>query len=132
EHNKGQLREGLAYVRRTPHLFGPLLLMAIVGALAYEFRVSLPLVAKFTFHGGASQYGAMTSAMGIGAVVGGLFTAGRSAPTSRSLVYTSLAFGACITAATLAPNFTIELVAMLFVGAGSIVFLSVANTTLQL
>ena len=42
----GQLREGLAYVRRTPELAVPLLMMALVGCLAYEFQVVLPVVAR--------------------------------------------------------------------------------------
>ena len=50
-------------------------MMAIVGTLAYEFQVTLPVVAKQTFHGGAATYGFLTAAMGIGAVCGGLVTA---------------------------------------------------------
>ena len=43
-------------------------MMAIVGTLAYEFQVILPLVAKYTFGGDAATYGIMTGAMGLGAV----------------------------------------------------------------
>ena len=43
--SRRQVREGLAYVRRTPELAGPLLMMAVVGCLAYEFTVTLPIVA---------------------------------------------------------------------------------------
>src|SRR5947209_1925876 len=66
---RGQLREGLAYVRRTPELLTPLLMMGVIGTLAYEFQVILPLVARFSFHGGAGSYAALTAAMGAGAVV---------------------------------------------------------------
>ena len=41
----------------------------IVGALAWEFPVSLPLFARQVLHGGAGTYGAMTAVMGAGAVV---------------------------------------------------------------
>jgi MFS family permease len=44
----GQLRQGLRYVRGAPGLLVPLLMMALVGTLAYEFPVSLPLVARVT------------------------------------------------------------------------------------
>jgi len=37
-----QLRDGLSYVRRTRDLFVPLVMMAMVGTLTYEFQVSLP------------------------------------------------------------------------------------------
>ncbi len=71
----GQLREGFAYVRRTPALAVPLLMMALVGCLAYEFQVVLPVVAQQTFAGDARTYGFLTAAMGLGAVVGGLYVA---------------------------------------------------------
>ena len=50
---KGQVREGLRYVWTTPDLKIPLISMAIVGVFAFNFTVTLPLLAKFTFHGGA-------------------------------------------------------------------------------
>ena len=77
---RGQLREGFRYVARTPQLGVPLLMMGLVGMLAYEFQVTLPVFAKQVFHGGAETYGVMTAAMGVGAVVGGLITAARGGP----------------------------------------------------
>ena len=54
--SKGQLREGFKYVISTPVLGSMLLVMAIIGTLTYEFQVSLPLIAQFTFKGNASSY----------------------------------------------------------------------------
>ena len=132
ERRKGQLREGYAYVRRTPEVLSPLLLMAVVGTLGYEFNVTLPLIAKYTFHGGAGTYGTITSAMGIGAVAGGLVTASRKNPDSNYLPWVTAIFGLTLVGAALAPVLGAELVAIMFVGASSITFLAVANTTLQL
>src|SRR6202012_5215256 len=67
----GQLREGLRYAARTPTIAIPLAMMGLVGLLAYEFSVSLPVLAEQSFHGGAAAYGFMSAAMGIGAVIGG-------------------------------------------------------------
>ena len=67
----GQLRQGLRYVRGVPGLLVPLLMMALVGTLAYEFQVALPLLAQVSLHGGAGTYGFLTAAMGVGAVAGG-------------------------------------------------------------
>jgi MFS family permease len=61
---RGQLREGLRYVRRTGELAVPLLMMAAVGCLTYEFQVSLPAMASRALHAGATGYGFMTAAMG--------------------------------------------------------------------
>ena len=59
----------------TPDVLIPLLMVAVVGTLAFEFQVILPLFAKFTFGGDAGTYGMMSALMGVGAVVGGLATA---------------------------------------------------------
>ncbi len=73
----GQIREGLRYVRDTPQLLIPLLMIALVGTLAWEFPVTLPLMASDVFGGGAGAYGVMASVMGVGAVGGGLISAAR-------------------------------------------------------
>ncbi|GAA4481590.1 MFS transporter [Rhodococcus olei] len=128
----GQLREGLRYVARTPTLLVPLLMMALVGCLAYEFQVVLPVLASDTFGGDASVYGFMTAAMGLGAVAGGLFVAARGRTGIPALVAAAALFGVLIGAAALAPTLGLELVALVLVGAASVGFLSIGNSTLQL
>ena len=73
----GQLREGVRYVAGIPDLAVPLVMMALAGCLAYEFQVTLPVMASRALHAGAAGFGFMTAAMGLGAVVGGLFVAAR-------------------------------------------------------
>lgn len=128
----GQLREGLGYVGRTPELLIPLLMMALVGALAYEFQVVLPVLARETFGGGAEVYGFMTAAMGAGAVVGGLYVAARGRTGVRALSTSAVVFGVLIAAAAFAPTLWLELVALAFVGAASVGFMATGNSTLQL
>jgi len=129
---KGQVRQGLRYVRSTPELLIPLVMIAVVGTLAWEFQVTLPLMATKVFHGGAAAYGVMASVMGAGAVVGGLISAARSRPRARALCLAAVGWGIAILAAAVAPNMAIELAALVFVGYGSITFNSLAKTTLQL
>jgi len=129
---KRQVRQGLSYVRSTPELLIPLILIAIIGTLAWEFQVSLPLMASKVFHGGAAAYGVMASVMGAGAVVGGLVSASRARPRARALCVAAIGWGIAILAASVAPNLPVELVCMVFVGYGSITFNSLAKTTLQL
>jgi MFS family permease len=129
---KRQVRQGLRYVRSTPELFIPLLMIAVIGTLAWEFQVSLPLMASKVFHGGAGSYGVMASVMGGGAVVGGLISAARSRPRARALCLAAIGWGIAILAAALAPSMALELAALVFVGYGSITFNSLAKTTLQL
>ena len=129
---KRQVRQGLRYVRNTPELLIPLVMIAVIGTLAWEFQVSLPLMASKVFHGGAAAYGVMASVMGGGAVVGGLISAARSRPRTRALCLAAVGWGIAILAAAVAPSMALELAALVFVGYGSITFNSLAKTTLQL
>jgi MFS family permease len=128
----GQLREGLRYIRSTPSLAVPLVMMAIAGCLTYEFQVSLPVMADRGLRVGATGFGFMTAAMGVGAVFGGLFVAARGKTGLRPLAISALAFGAALTMAALAPDLALELIALAIAGAGSIAFMSMGNSTLQL
>ncbi len=132
ERAKGQLREGFRYIAATPKLLYPLIMMALVGMLAYEFQVSLPIVAGRVFHGNSEDYGLMMASMGIGAVIGGLWTASKGKTGTRAITRAALLFGAFITLAALSPVIGIEFVALALVGFASVSFLSMTNSTLQL
>jgi MFS family permease len=129
---RGQLREGLRYVWSKPELRVPLLLMAVVGTLAYNFSVVFPLMVKFAFHGGPGAYGLVFAAMGAGAVVGGLVVAAKGIATNRLLVLSMLALGALLVVAALVPAFGLELAVMVPVGAVSTAFIATSNSLLQL
>jgi MFS family permease len=128
----GQLREGLSQVRSNPALRLPLLAMAVVGTLAFNFQVVLPLMARYTFHGGAGTYGALAAAMGAGAVVGAVTNAGRGSPSLTGLGAIALAFGALLAALAAAPTLGLALAAAVLMGAASISFAATTNSLLQL
>ncbi|MGF7123204.1 MFS transporter [Rhodococcus sp. BE178] len=132
ERARGQLREGLRYVRGNRNLAVPLLMMAFIGCLAFEFQVVLPIVADQTFGAGSEAYGFMTAAMGIGAVCGGLLVATWGRTGTRVLIVAAAAFGFSLVAAAAAPTLAVELIALVIVGAVSIAFNSTTNSTLQL
>jgi MFS family permease len=128
----GQLREGLRYVRSTPELGVPLLMMALAGALAYEFQVTLPVMASQGLHVGATGYGFMTASMGVGAVIGGLLVAGKGRTGLPTLVAAASAFGLLLLAASAASSLLVEVLALALAGGASISFMSTGNSTLQL
>jgi MFS family permease len=129
---RGQLREGLRYAARTPTIAIPLAMMGLVGLLAYEFQVTLPVLARQTFHGGAEAYGFMTAAMGVGAVIGGLFTAARGRTGLRPMIIASAGFGAAIGVCAFSPVLGLAYAALLFVGWASVSFIAIGNSTIQL
>lgn len=131
-HTPGQLMQGLRYVRRTPRLLTPLLMMALIGAFSYEFQIVLPVLAQRSFHANADAYGFLTAAFGAGAVLGGLAVASRRPRGMRSVVTAAGAFGITMLTAAAAPTLELELPALALVGAASVAFMSRGNTMLQL
>ena len=89
----GAIRAGLRYVLATPELAVPLALMALVGTLGFNFQVVLPLLAKFSFDGGASTYAVMVSAMAVGSIVGALVNGAHGRTGPRLIAGGALAFG---------------------------------------
>jgi MFS family permease len=129
---RGQVRDGFRYVWGTPPLRNLLLAVALIGVFAYNFTVTLALLAKVTFHGGAGAYAILTSCMGAGAVVGGLLAAHRSRPTPRLLQVLALVFGGLLAAVAFAPTLLAADLLIVVMGAASLGFLATANATLQL
>lgn len=128
----GQVREGLRYVRHTPALLGPLVLMAVAGTLAYEWQVTLPLLAHDTFDADPRVFGLLFSAMGLGAIVGGLALAGLLRADASALVTTALAFAGVMLLTALSPILAVTLALLFALGAASIAFRAVASTYVQL
>ena len=93
ERGKGQVRAGLAYARRQPELWIPLVMMAIVGTLAFNFQVVMPLLVQRTFHGGDATFTVLFSVISIGSLIGALSTARRKEITIRHIIVASTAFG---------------------------------------
>jgi MFS family permease len=129
---KGQIREGFRYVAGSPILGPSLAMMAIIGTLTFEFQVSLPLIARFTFQGDARSYAFLTSSMGLGAAIGGIFFASRKGSHPHQLVSAALLFGLAVLAAAFMPSLTLCALALVGVGICSINFSSLGNSTLQL
>jgi MFS family permease len=128
----GAVRAGLRYVRRDPELWIPLSLMAIVGTLGYNFQAVLPLLARFTFHGGPSTYAVLVAAMGLGAIVGALINGARGSVTPMLLVGASLVFGIVALFAAGAPTIGLEIAALAPLGAATVTLAASINSSLQL
>jgi predicted MFS family arabinose efflux permease len=129
---KGQLRAGFRYVWSDRLVLIPLVMMAVIGTLAFNFQVVISLMATKTFGLDAGGLGAMLSVMGAGAVLGALAAASRRGVSYRRLLSLTYGMGVAIMFAALAPTLAIEFIALFVMGAASFAFIAVANTTLQL
>jgi MFS family permease len=129
---RGQVREGLRYVYRNPELRACMILVAVIALFGQNFRVVLPLLARDSFGGGAEVYGWLTSALGLGAVLGALVTASRERVSAWSLLMAAVAFGAVNLVVAVSPWLWIALTSMVAVGFANITFNTLARTLLQL
>ena len=130
---KGQLREGLTYVRANPQLSVPIALIAVIGMFGLNFQITLALIAKSTFHLGAGSYGALSAMLATGSLLGALASARRSTPPSRRILFGSaLAFGLLEVLTGLAPTYFLMAVLLVPTGAAVLTFTTTANATVQL
>ena len=128
----GAIREGLRHVRRTPELAVPLALMALVGTLGFNFQVALPLLAKFSFGGGAGSYAVLVCAMGAGSIVAAVVNGNQGKTGSRVIAAASLAFGFAALLAAAMPDLIFEALTLAALGAAAVIFVSAVNSTIQL
>jgi len=129
---KGQVRAGLRYAWDDHELREVLASVVLVGLLAFNFTVTLPLFALSVLHGSSGAYSVITCSMGLGGLLGGLYVAHRARPTRRLLAVLALAFGLLMAALALAPTVAIACLAIVPMGAASLAFVSTANASLQL
>lgn len=130
--NPGAVRAALRHVAATPRLAVPLALMALVGTLGYNFLTVLPLLAKFSFGGGATVYAELVSAMALGSVVGALATGARGRTSASMIAGAALAFGVLSLLAAAAPTLALELPVLTLLGAATVTFAASVNSYLQL
>jgi MFS family permease len=132
ERGRGQIRAGVRYVWATPVLRSTIVLVAVVGTLGLNYRVALPLLARFAFSGGPGAYGVLAAIMAAGSVVGALAVARRGRPTRLLLIGSAAAFGLLSFAAAAAPTMLTEALFLFPIGAASLAFVATANSTVQL
>jgi predicted MFS family arabinose efflux permease len=128
----GQVRDGLRYVWENPQLREVLVAVTLVGTFAFNFTLTLPLLAKSVLHGTSGDYALLMCSMGIGGVVGGLVVAHRSRPTRTLLWGLAAAFAVLMALVAVAPTIWLACAALVPMGAVSLAFISTANSSLQL
>ncbi|MFD7411426.1 MFS transporter [Kitasatospora purpeofusca] len=128
---KGQLREGLRYVKERPELFWPMVLAGFIGTFGFNFPTLLSGFAT-DFHVGAGQYGLLNTAMAVGSLAGALIAARRGAPRLRRLVGAALGFGALEVLAAFAPGYWTFALLLTLIGVFGLSFNTSVNAALQL
>jgi MFS family permease len=128
----GQLKEGLRYARSTPDVVVILIVMGAIGAFGYNFVTLTPLITKYVLLAGEGTLGLLTTSMGVGAVVAGLYVAYRGRPTRRLLLVSASIFVVMLGATGVSPWMLLTIALMFALGVVGTLFMTTANTRLQL
>jgi MFS family permease len=128
---KGQVREGLRYIRERRELLVPLVMMAIIGTLAFNFSVTIPLLVTRSLNGSDGTFTVLFSVLSLGSLIGALWTARRDEVTNRQLVASSAGFGLAMLALSLAPTLLFAFPAGILVGLSSIAFMTSSTAIVQ-
>jgi MFS family permease len=129
---KGQLREGLRYVRKRRDLVLILVLVAFVAAFGMNFQMTMALMSRGTFHTGASSFGLASTMLAVGALTGSLLAARRARPPRPLLPAAAVMFGVLEVVTGLMPTYGWFLVLLVPTGIALLTFNTAANATMQL
>jgi MFS family permease len=131
--SRGQIREGIRYVWETQALRLPMLAMLLFFTFGYNWQVLLPLYATRDLHGDAGTFGVLMALFGVGALVGALTMAGRSArPNVRRLAWLAVALAGLTGVLGATAMKEVAYTVAPFIGGVGIAFPIVANSLLQL
>lgn len=131
QRGKGQIREGLRYVRKVPELWVPMVMVTIVGTLTFNFSVVLPLFAERTLRGSDTTYTLLYSLLSVGSFLGALFTAHRRSIDVGHIVFASAGFGVAMLILATMPNLVSAFPVAILVGFFSIAFMAASTAIVQ-
>jgi MFS family permease len=129
---KGQLREGLRYVRERRELVMLLIIVFFVAAFGMNFQLTTALMSREVFHSGASSFGLASTVLALGAVSGSLLAARRKQPRMRLMLVAAALFGVLEIVNGLMPTYALFLVTLVPTGIALLTFNTTANAVMQL
>jgi MFS family permease len=129
---RGQVREGLRYARGNHELWVPLVMMALIGTLAFNFQTVLPLFTTRDLHGSAVTFTLLMSIVSVGSLIGALATARRTTITVSAVSRAAVGFGIAMALLAVAPNQPVAFAFGLVLGLTSIAFMTASTAIVQL
>lgn len=130
---RGQLREGLHYVRGRPDLVLTMVLIFVIGTFGLNFAITCALMAKQVFHQGASGYGWLSTALAVGAFSGAIAATRRTKrPTPSFLLGAAALFSVAEIASGLMPTFLLTAIVLVPTGLAMLCITTAANSHIQL
>ncbi|AGW41614.1 integral membrane efflux protein [Leifsonia xyli subsp. cynodontis DSM 46306] len=129
---KGQLAEGIRYVRRKPVIFWTVVMVAVLAVFAFNMPVFLAAYANEVFDAGAQGYGIFNALVAAGALAGALSSTRRTSVRLSTVIGTAATLGIVQTLAGFAPDEVAFSVLLVGIGVGNLLFITAANSLVQM
>lgn len=129
---RGQVREGLRYLRGRADLILILTVVGLVGTFTLNFQLTTALMATQVYGKGAQEYGLLGSIMAVGSLAGALLAARRQQPAMRLLLGASAVLGVTTLIAAVMPSYPLFALALVPIGLSSLTMMTAGNTMVQL
>ena len=130
----GGFREVLTFLRGDRGIRSLMIQTAILSVFGFPYIAMMPVFARDVLHRGAAGYGALTSSIGIGAVIGALgiaLSATRLRARGRLMLVGGTAFGILLILFSASRVLALSMVLLALAGCAMIVNNSITNTLLQ-
>ncbi len=128
---RGNLRAAVAHVRHRPDVRRPLIVMAVVGLVALNFQTTIPSMVRFGFDRGAGAVGTAMSVSAIGSILGGIYAAGITPNSRRTLALALVGFSATLLVFAAAPSYLAFVLLGIPLGFASACFQSINTVAVQ-
>jgi MFS family permease len=129
-----EVQEGYRFLRGERRLFAVILLTYAVALVGTPYSRFLPVIATDVLHAGASTFGLLLAAPGIGAVIAGLGIAslGRLRRRLHFVVMSVYSFALFLILFSFCRSLPLSMLFLVLVGASNIAFRAVANSIVQM
>ncbi len=126
------IREGLHWARHATVARVVLGVVTVVSTVGFNFHVLVPLLASETLDVGAGTFGILSSAFGLGALVGALATASLREASVRAFLGGAVGFSIAMLLLALVNGVPLALVLLFGLGVCFALFTASANALIQL
>jgi MFS family permease len=128
-----RVMEGFTYVARTPTVRELLLLLGCVSLMGMPYTVLMPVFAEETLHGGATAYGTLLSATGVGSLIGAAALAAKKdlRGLGRLAALAAAGFGVLLILFSLSRTFWVSVALLVPAGFCVMAQMASSNTVIQ-
>ncbi|WP_069386683.1 MFS transporter [Cellulosimicrobium cellulans] len=130
--SKGQIREGIRYVRRRTDIVVIMVVVGVVSTFGLNFQLTSAMMARVEYGKGPEEYGILGSVLAIGSLTGALLAARRERPRVRLVIGSAFAFAVTTGVMALMPTYESFALACIPVGLASLTMMTAANSTIQM